>query len=127
MTVTIYTRKNILTNYHYTSNAEVGIGLICACLPSASALVARKYRLSTAEENSYDYPRTNSSSTNGTYVDPTFRMSTDTRSNKRRGGSDGSVPGCELMPDQAGLMSYAQSIPRTQTRDSNRRLISFAW
>ncbi len=95
-------------------DAEVGIGLICACLPSATAFFLRRQRMKSGEDS--EYPSNKSvSAPSGIFVNRTFHLSAESRSKQKKGDSDG----FELIPDQAELMSYAHA-----TRDSSRKSLS---
>ncbi|RYP78159.1 hypothetical protein DL769_003240 [Monosporascus sp. CRB-8-3] len=104
----------VFTKVVLTGNAEIGIGLICACLPSVTALVIRR----NGSHNSSDYPRSGGTLANkGIFVNRTFHMSAESTQN-RKGGEDG----FERIQDEAELMTYAQANP--QAKDSSRTSLS---
>ncbi|KAI1249393.1 hypothetical protein MGN70_009006 [Eutypa lata] len=106
----------VFTKVVLTGNAEVGIGLICACLPSVTALILRRHRINS--EDYYGYPQNDGSIANGIVVNRSFHLSAESRSNQKRVADSNAF---ELMPDQAELMSNAQAI---HTKDSSRRSLS---
>ncbi|RYP12243.1 hypothetical protein DL765_007428 [Monosporascus sp. GIB2] len=104
----------VFTKVVLTGNAEIGIGLICACLPSATALIIKRH----GSHNSSDYPRSGGTLANkGIFVNRTFHMSAESAHN-RKGGDDG----FERIQDEAELMTYAQANP--QAKGSSRSSLS---
>ncbi|RYO80748.1 hypothetical protein DL766_008045 [Monosporascus sp. MC13-8B] len=103
----------VFTKVVLTGNAEIGIGLICACLPSVTALIIKR----NGSNNSSDYPRSGGTLKKGIFVNRTFHMSAESAQN-RRGGDDG----FERIQDETELMTYAQANP--QAKESNRSSLS---
>lgn len=92
-----------------TSNAEAGIGLICACLPAVNAVLVRKMKGSTY----YGY---NSRSGHaepdhgGIVLTRSFHVDTGSRSAKQiKGGA------YEMGHDEEGLTADVQANPRSNS------------
>ncbi|KAI5458724.1 integral membrane protein [Mariannaea sp. PMI_226] len=97
----------VFTKVILSGNAEAGIGLICACLPSINAFVVRRRR------GSEYYAQTGSSrktaSQGGIMLTRSYQVNSS-RNIKTVHGHD-----CEVGSDQAELVYDAQDNPRTNT------------
>lgn len=101
----------------WNRNAEIGIGLICACLPSVSALFVTRSRTNTDQASRSRDP--NSSAGGGAIlVNRSFHLSTEARASKKERDRDG----FNILPDSAELVMYNQS--SAQTADSSKKSLS---
>ncbi|KAK9791436.1 hypothetical protein SCARD494_07619 [Seiridium cardinale] len=95
----------------FSGNAEVGIGLICACLPSINALInRRKHRSTYSATNLRNYQRSNGddiTTTNRIHVQRDFHLETTHRVGKEVGHN-----AFELHSDDSQLVINAQAVSK---------------
>ncbi|KAK9415977.1 hypothetical protein SUNI508_09937 [Seiridium unicorne] len=95
----------------FSGNAEVGIGLICACLPSINALInRRKHRSAYSATNLRNYQRSNGddiTTANRIHVQRDFHLETTHRLGKEVGHN-----AFELHSDDSQLVINAQAVSK---------------
>uniref|UniRef100_A0A8H7NKK7 Rhodopsin domain-containing protein n=1 Tax=Bionectria ochroleuca TaxID=29856 RepID=A0A8H7NKK7_BIOOC len=104
----------VFTKVILSGNAEVGIGLICSCLPAVNALYIKKIKGSSyfarhEYQNQYHRSAHNEPGRGDILMTRTIRINT---SSKQRGDGESILTaGC----DDAALIAEAQQAPRTDT------------